>query len=170
MNKLIVTADIHGSTRTWLTLKELLNKADGLVVAGDLFDNRYGNYSDPDFKPDFIKEQVKALSHIFYYVYGNCDVPSFFPGYETHLTFSAFGKKIFLHHGHCPVSWPDDTDVVIQGHTHLSFLERDQNTIFLNPGSVSSPRNGLYTYGAIDQSGVSLVQLTTGKKIVSVSF
>ena len=52
MNKLIVTADVHGSFGSWLTLKQLMKPGDKLVIAGDLFDTRYGNYSNPDFQPE----------------------------------------------------------------------------------------------------------------------
>ena len=61
MRRLLVTADVHGSHTAWLILKSLLKPDDILVVAGDLFDTRYGSWADNDFKPDALKEGLKDL-------------------------------------------------------------------------------------------------------------
>lgn len=168
MTKLIVTADIHGSYSSWLTIKSLLKPSDGLAVAGDLFDTRYGNRAHLDFQPESIREELAPFSHPFYYVYGNCDVPSFFPGTDEKMSFTAFNKKILLHHGHRPCPAHDDIDVIIQGHTHRCSLEKRGSRIFMNPGSITCPRNNTYTYGVIDRSAAHLVDLRSGTRIVSI--
>lgn len=170
MSKLILTADVHGSFGSWLTLKSLLNKEDSLVVAGDLFDTRYGNYGHADYQPESIKKELKHFGHPFYYVYGNCDIPSFYPGAEFSLTFSGFNKKIFLHHGHCAPDLDGSEDIIIQGHTHLCFLEKKGRQIFMNPGSIACPRNGIFTYGIIDQKGICLKELKNSKTLIKIDF
>jgi putative phosphoesterase len=167
MKRLFVTADIHGSLNTWMTIKELMNPDDSLVIAGDLFDTRYGNTS-LDFQPEFIKEELSNLSGKFYYVYGNCDQSSFFPGHGSTLEFSAFGKKYFLHHGHGRISIPDYSDIIISGHTHLCLLEKKGKQIFMNPGTITNPRNQLYTYGIIDQFQAQILDLKTGKALSTI--
>jgi len=142
---------------------------DSLVIAGDLFDTRYGNYSR-DFQPEFIKKEMQAMAQKYYYVYGNCDVPSFFPGHGSTLEFTSFEKKIFLIHGHTSQIAPDNTDIIIQGHTHLWSLENKDNQIFLNPGSLSIPRNQFYTYGIIDKYQVSVIDLKTEKPLSVLDF
>lgn len=168
MTRLIVTADIHGSHSSWLTIQALLKPRDTLAVAGDLFDTRYGSYSNPDFQPNFIKDDLSAFTHRFYYVYGNCDTPGFFPGFATKLLFNAFNKKILLHHGHRTSSAPGNINILIQGHTHLCSLEKKRGQIFMNPGSISSPRNGIYTYGMIDNTSANLIELKTGKTLITM--
>ncbi|MEH0020818.1 MAG: YfcE family phosphodiesterase [Desulfobacter sp.] len=170
MAKLLVTADLHGSMAAWLTVTALLSDKDSLAVAGDLFDTRYGQYGHPDFRPDQIRADLKTPSHPFYYVYGNCDVESYFPGYAPEKTFRIFGKKIFLHHGHRPLSTDCRADIVIQGHTHLCHLEKKEGTIFMNPGSLARPRNQMATYGRIDENGAALVELSTGTELAAVLF
>lgn len=170
MNQLLVFADIHGSYNAWLTIQALLSDRNGLAVAGDLFDTRYGSYGNSDFQPAQIRSDLKDLSSPFYYVYGNCDVASFFPGYDTALEFQAFGRSVYLHHGHRPLPADCPADIVIQGHTHLCGLEKAGSQIFLNPGSIALPRNSLPTYGVIDETGVRLIHLTTGEALVSISF
>jgi len=169
MERLFVTADIHGSVNSWMTIKELMKPGDSLVIAGDLFDTRYGNYSQ-DFQPGFIKKEMQDLPQKFYYVYGNCDEPSFFPGHELTLEFTSFKKNFFLHHGHINQIIPDDMDIIIQGHTHIYSLEKKEKKIFMNPGTISNPRNQLYTYGIIEKYQVSIMDLKTGNPIVALDF
>jgi len=170
MAKLIITADIHGRYTSWLTIKTLLAPDDTLVVAGDLFDTKYGNYSNTDFQPESIKKELFTLKNRFYYVYGNCDTFSFFPGFDTTMEFSAFNKRIFLHHGHLPYKYATNIDIIIQGHTHLCFLKKKDGHIFMNPGSITYPRNGIFTYGVIDNTSAHLIDLKTGNKLIRVDF
>jgi putative phosphoesterase len=159
MKKLIITADVHGSYSSWLTIKALMKPGDMLMVAGDLFDVRYGNYANPDFEPDSIKKELKTLGHDFFYVYGNCDTTSYFKGHAYHLETVLFDKHIFLHHGHRSVHIPDETDIVIQGHTHFCALEKTDTRIYLNPGSITCPRNGLATFAVMDKQAIHLIDL-----------
>jgi len=166
--KFLVTADIHGSLSTWLTIRALMAPRDVLVIAGDLFDTRYGHFSHPDFDPEAIRQDLSGIRHKFYYVYGNCDVPAFFPGYDHSLLFTAENKKIFLHHGHHRGRISSDTDIIIQGHTHVWSLEEQQGKIFLNPGSITRPKKGAATYGIIDDRSVCIMDLQTGSPIASL--
>ncbi len=168
MPKLIITADIHGNYNAWLTIKALLKPNDSLAVAGDLFDTRYGSYSNPAFDPETIKTELTNFHHPFYYVYGNCDTLSFFPGYRDKLNFGFSGKELFMAHGHKGAISDDPVDIVIQGHTHLAALEKKDATVFINPGSIAHSRNGLYTYGVLEKNQICLIDLKTGKSLISL--
>ncbi|MBF0203938.1 MAG: YfcE family phosphodiesterase [Desulfamplus sp.] len=176
MKKLIVTADVHGSYSTWLTLKGLLDKEDSLAVAGDLFGTRYPCYGYPDYQPDLILQEISEFKNPFYFVYGNCDRSSFSPGYDETLTFDFMEWKIFLHHGDryfkkLPSEILDsDVNLVIHGHTHLFSLEKRNQMIFLNPGSLSDPRNSFYTYAVIDNNGINIINIKTGISLKSIPF
>jgi len=65
MAKLIITADIHGSHGCWLTLTNLLKPDDTLIIAGDLFDTKYGSYSNTDYNPEIIKKSLKTFKNNF---------------------------------------------------------------------------------------------------------
>ncbi len=166
--KFLITADIHGSINTWLTIQALMAKEDILVIAGDLFDTRYGRFEHPDFAPEAIRQDLSALPHKFYYVYGNCDIPSFFPGYDLSLLFAAGSKNIFLHHGHHPVTIPSKADIIIQGHTHTCSLEKIHNQVFMNPGSITRPKKGPATVGIIEDGSVRIMDLHTGIGLFSM--
>ncbi len=168
MGRLFITADLHGSLNAWLTITALVREDDSLVVAGDLFDTRYGSYGNLDFAPDQIKTAVKKLNIPFYYVYGNCDVTSFFPGHTHGLNLQCLGKKIYIHHGHRGVPRDCRADIIIQGHTHVCALGKKEKQIFLNPGSITHPRNSLPSYGLIDQNSARIMELKTGKPLISL--
>jgi len=167
--KLFITADIHGSLNTWLTVQALMQKKDILVVAGDLFDTRYGNPCHPDFHPEAIRRDLGTFDRQVYYVYGNCDDPSFFPGHNHTLIFSINNRTVFLHHGTPQVEIPAGTDIVIQGHTHVWSLEKENRQILMNPGSLARPRKGPPTFGILDDSHISIRSLETGSPLKTIT-
>ena len=75
-----------------------------------------------------------------HYVSGNCDF-----GDRNDLELEINNKKIYITHGHLynvsnlPIS---KFDVFVQGHTHVSKIEKRKDKLFLNPGSISLPRGG----------------------------
>jgi putative phosphoesterase len=168
MAKLVVTADIHGSLSSWLTIKALLNKEDKLVIAGDLFDTKYGNYANSNFKPEVIKQDLENFKNDFFYIYGNCDVPSFSPGFKTNIKFNAFNQQVFLFHGDQQYKHSSKMDIMIQGHTHIYSLKKQGGIVFMNPGSITYPKNGVETYGVIDNTTASIIELKTGNKLISI--
>lgn len=171
MPKLIVTADVHGSYGTWLTLKELLSPGDGLIVAGDLFGTRYPRYGSPDYQPDVIREELVNFDHPFYFIYGNCDKSSFSPGYTDNLTIEYMECKIFIHHGHRYLKeFPFHSGLIIQGHTHVPALEEKNGLILLNPGSLSAPRSQFHTYGTIENGDVKVINIKTGETMKALPF
>ncbi|MBF0209412.1 MAG: metallophosphoesterase family protein [Desulfamplus sp.] len=188
--RLIVTADVHGSYSTWLTIKELLKPDDSIAVAGDLFGTRYPRYGYDDYQPNQILEELSKFSHPFYFVYGNCDRDSFSPGYLDTLKFSFMDWKIFLHHGDRylrqipPDVLSSDVNLVIQGHTHVFALEEkicltssseshNQNgdgkkIISLNPGSLSDPRTPFYTYAVVESKKIDIIDIKTAISLKSI--
>ncbi len=170
MDRLLVTGDIHGSYTTWLIVKELLHPEDGLVIAGDFFDTRFGSYANEDFQPGAIKKEAWELPNRLFYVYGNCDSPQFFPDCRDSLLFQAMEKTIFLHHGHKPLpcDFPQEPDIIIQGHTHICELQKTKTRILMNPGSISRPRNGFPSYGIIERNQISIHSLATGKILMAL--
>jgi uncharacterized protein len=143
IRRVIVTADIHGYYSVWQKIKQLVGPNDALIIAGDLFSNRYPEHNNPDFRPEDIRAELGDISSL-YYVYGNCDLPTFCPGYTQELTFTLAGKKWFVHHGDKPVH--TDADIIISGHTHVAELRQKKNRYFLNPGSPVKPRAGKPSY------------------------
>ncbi|PIE63097.1 MAG: YfcE family phosphodiesterase [Desulfobacter postgatei] len=170
MERLFVFADLHGSLSAWLTINALAGSGDAVAIAGDLFDTKYGSYHEPDFAPEQIRSTIADLDFKLFYIYGNCDTEEFCKGFSHELSFTAFDKTIFMHHGHKnTLRIPQGTDIIIQGHTHRPHLEKNKDCIHLNPGSIAVPRNDTPTFAVIDSNSVSLMALS-GKKLASQNF
>ena len=64
--------------------------------------------------------------------------------------FTVCGKRIMLTHGHLfydtmrlvYAAQEQTADIILYGHTHIAHAQWQQNTLLLNPGSCSLPRNG----------------------------
>jgi len=138
-------------------------------VAGDLFATRYPSRDNPDYQPEKIREEYIRLSNEKHYVYGNCDIPDFFPGQEYEKTIKLDKLKILLIHGDLEHQHSGH-DIIIFGHTHVPFLKKEGKLIHLNPGSPSKPRGFigsflLPTYAVIDYPKIEIINFKTGKPV-----
>ena len=98
-------------------------------------------------------------------VAGNND---FFSDLDREVEFELYGKKFFITHGHYYYisvgterlyreGLDRHADVVMFGHTHRPYLEKTEDIVLLNPGSLSYPRQegrrGTYMIMDIDKYG-----------------
>lgn len=141
--KIGVISDSHGSISGAKRAIQKMGNVDLLVHLGDYC--RDADRISKEIKRDII------------YVKGNCDFNS---NIETDRLIEVGGKKIFLTHGHkynvkydymdlCLHAEEIGADAVLFGHTHSADVFERNGIIFVNPGSVSRPRNGIETYGII---------------------
>lgn len=163
MARLLITADFHGIYSVWQKILNKLAPEDILVIAGDLFGTRYPSPDSPDYQPEKIRDEYIALKNQKYLVYGNCDIPEFFPGQKYELYFTYNSKKILLVHGDNEFEQAD-FDIVIFGHTHVPFLKKEAGKLYLNPGSPSKPRGFIgkelaYSFALIKDSLVNIIDL-----------
>ncbi|MDR2938934.1 MAG: metallophosphoesterase [Clostridiales bacterium] len=95
----------------------------------------------------------------FYAVSGNCDFAEYAP---KELLVNIYGYNFFLTHGSSfGVKYNKDkisyaamergADVCLFGHTHYPELYKQENIIFMNPGSIVLPRGTKYhSYGMVN--------------------
>lgn len=169
MARALVVADIHGVYSVWQNIKEQLGEGALLIVAGDLFGTRYPSRDNPDYQPEKIREEYIRLTNEKYFVYGNCDIPDFFPDQEYEKEIKFNGLKILLIHGDIEHQ-RDDHDVLVFGHTHVPFLKREGKKIYLNPGSPSKPRGFtggflLATYALLEDKNIKIINYKNGKTV-----
>ena len=167
MESIFVFSDLHGDVTALAMLVERakMEQADYLICAGDVGLDRLG-----------IKGGVLFSTGIpISIVRGNCDSPWIFanagkripPQYDS-ISFA--GRRICFTHGHLFPNWQatpitlEEKDIFISGHSHKANLVHPKHSpILLNPGSVSSPRDGKPpSYAIIRSDNVSLRVLSTG--------
>lgn len=146
--KLLIASDIHGSAY-WC--KKLLQrfeeeKADKLVLLGDILYHGPRNPLPDGYSPKEVFEMLNPLADRIIAVRGNCDseVDQMVLDFNVSSDYAVIydgGKKITLSHGHRLVPPLGKGDIYITGHTHvpLNVIEKE-GYLHLNPGSISLPK------------------------------
>ena len=151
--KYLIASDIHGGAECCRRLLERFEeeKADLLVLLGDILYHGPRNELPPDYQTKSAYEQLNAYASRILCVQGNCDAEVDqmvlqFPIMNPFLVIRDSGLTIVLTHGDRynehrlpPVQ---DPDVILCGHTHLPALHDYLNFVYMNPGSVTLPKSG----------------------------
>ena len=157
--KVMFISDLHGDLENLKIIKKIYDEENvsKIIVLGDI----HGFYDDNEI--DDILESFYDLVLLR----GNCDseldvMTSRIPFYDYYYD-DLFGKKFFCTHGnrYNIMNFPDkDFDVMVYGHTHVGMIEKYDNKLILNPGSISRPRGGSErSFLLIDEKGVFLKDL-----------
>lgn len=150
--RIVVFSDSHNN---YFALKNIVVKeqnADWFIHLGD------GEREFETLTSNFPYRPMRNVS-------GNCDWGSMTKAYDL-MTLD--GKKIFFTHGHTlGVKLGMDTlkrkagesgaDIVLFGHTHEAMTAYEDGVYYMNPGSVSQPRNGPKSYGVVEITPAGIV-------------
>lgn len=151
--KYFIASDIHGSAiwcREMLKAFEREN-ADRLILLGDILYHGPRNDLPEEYAPKKVIEMLNPLSRKILCVRGNCEAEVdqmvlSFPVLAEYCILELGGNIVFVTHGHKlnldnmpPIA---DGDVLLHGHTHIPACEKAGDITYLNPGSVSIPKNG----------------------------
>lgn len=156
--KLLIASDIHGSSFYCKKLLEKYNdeKPDKLVLLGDILYHGPRNDLPRDYAPKDVIKMLNPLAKNILCVRGNCDteVDQMVLDFPVLADYSViFDGKItmYLTHGHHIENIKFvPGDYVIAGHTHIPSFEKRDGYTYINPGSVSIPKedslNGYIIY------------------------
>jgi len=146
--KYLIFSDIHGSIDS---VEFLLNKfkelnCDSMICLGDVLYHGPRNDLPKAYAP---KEVIKALnpySDKILCIKGNCEaeVDQMVLSFKIHDFFDGKLNDINVHfeHGHHLDEYDAKCDLVMFGHTHIPCCEKRGSTQFINPGSITIPKNG----------------------------
>ena len=151
--KLIIASDIHGSAYWCGKLMELIEKEnpDRILLLGDLLYHGPRNDLPRDYAPKKVIPMLASLQDRILAVRGNCEAEVDqmmleFPVMADYCILCAGERLIYATHGHIhnknamPPMRPGD--ILLHGHTHIPACEVSDTCIYLNPGSVSIPKEG----------------------------
>lgn len=150
--KLMIASDIHGSPVWCEKLVDAFKneKADRLVLLGDILYHGPRNGLTPGYDPAAVMGMLNPLKEKILCVRGNCDsevdqMVLEFPMLADYAVFYAGGRMIYATHGHtrnvdqCPPL--SAGDILLHGHTHVpAWQEFGNGNLYINPGSVSIPK------------------------------
>ena len=149
--KWMIASDIHGSA---CYCEKLLaayarEKADRLILLGDLLYHGPRNDLPRDYAPKRVIAMLNEKKDEILCVRGNCDAEVDqmvleFPVLADYALLALENKTVFLTHGHVfnenhlpPLK---DGDILLHGHTHVPCRHLHETYAYLNPGSVSIPK------------------------------
>ena len=160
--KLLIASDIHGSA---LFCRQLLDRVeaenpDKLLLLGDLLYHGPRNDLPQGYRPKEVITMLSGLKDRILAVRGNCEaevdqmvLP--FPVLADYCLLEQKGRVIFATHGHHynlenpPLLQPGD--VLLHGHTHIPAKDNSLGFWYLNPGSVSIPKeNSPHSYMTLE--------------------
>ncbi|HHY16616.1 MAG TPA: metallophosphoesterase [Firmicutes bacterium] len=153
-----VISDTHGDRNKIRECLPHLEKVEYILHAGDY-------YEDAQIIAAFTRCKVIAVT-------GNCDYMVRGP-VEEMLVLG--GKRIYLTHGHIYKVKQDlsllikraralGTEIAVFGHTHAPQVFRRDGLLFVNPGSLHSPRQGYHPSFAL----LEIVKRSAKARIISL--
>lgn len=164
--KLMIASDIHGSSYHCRKMLEAYEReqADRLLLLGDILYHGPRNDLPKDYNPKEVIAMLNPLKQSLLCVRGNCDTEVDqmvldFPILADYCLLELDGQTIFATHGHHynPENPPmlKDGDILLNGHTHIPANRNMGTYTYMNPGSVSIPKEGsahgymLYDHGFV---------------------
>lgn len=145
--KILVVSDTHGETERLISLvRSVKGGIKAVIHAGDY------------------ESDAAEITRLFpelpvYAVSGNCDFCRIMPPLRMA---EIGGKRIFITHGHrydvnygmmnlAYTALENKADICVFGHTHVPLVEKHDDLVIVNPGSLSRPRGGSRAgYAVID--------------------
>ena len=148
--KLMIASDLHGSayyTRLLLTAMDR-EQPDRLLLLGDLLYHGPRNDLPREYAPKQVIEMLGARKSQILCVRGNCEAEVDqmvleFPVLSEFGVVFADGLTLYMLHGHKNLDIPVlPGDILLCGHTHVPAVRKDGEHYYVNPGSVSIPKEG----------------------------
>ncbi len=147
--KLFISSDLHGSayyTSLMLNCFEK-EKADKLVLLGDILYHGPRNDLPRDYNPKKVIELLNPLKDRILAVRGNCeaevdDMVLSFNVKSEYMSILTETATFLATHGHRENAPVANGEFLLCGHTHIPTLEHREGYIYINPGSVSIPKEG----------------------------
>lgn len=149
--KIMIASDIHGSAFYCRKMLEAFERegAEKLLLLGDILYHGPRNDLPKEYAPKEVIAMLNPMADKLLCVRGNCDTEVDqmvldFPVLAEYAILYVGKTMIFATHGHnfSPANPPKlrKGEILLNGHTHVPAFEDKGNFIYVNPGSVSIPK------------------------------
>lgn len=153
-NKIMFASDLHGDMYSTARMLDAFDRegAEKLILLGDLLYHGPRNDLPETYNPKIVIDLLNRYKDKILCVRGNCDgevdgMVLDFPIMADYGWLLLNGRSVYITHGHHvseenTANLPNGS-ILITGHTHL-YANRDTESgvRYINPGSVSLPKNG----------------------------
>ena len=173
--KWMIASDLHGSAYCCRKMLEAFERegADRLFLLGDLLYHGPRNDLPREYAPKEVIPLLNGKKEKLLCVRGNCDAEVDqmvleFPVLADYAVLPVGRRLIYATHGHIyhvknlPPLAPGD--VLLHGHTHVpAWTEFGQGNLYLNPGSVSIPKeDSPHSYMILEGNTMQWKELESG--------
>lgn len=149
--KWMIASDIHGSEKYCKKMMEAFEReeADKLLLLGDLLYHGPRNDLPEGYAPKKVIELLNAYKDKILCVRGNCDTEVDqmvlqFPVMADYCILNAGSITVYATHGHVygEANPPllQKGEILLCGHTHVPKCLQKEGFCYMNPGSVSIPK------------------------------
>lgn len=173
--KILIASDIHGSAYYCEKLLQAINEenADRIVILGDILYHGPRNDLPKDYAPKKVIEMLNPLKEKLLCVRGNCDTEVDqmvldFPILADYAVIPVGDRLIYATHGHVynenKLPSVCKGDILLNGHTHVAKCTVHKNFVYMNPGSVSIPKEDTpHSYMMLENGEFLWKNLETGE-------
>jgi len=160
--KYVIASDIHGSAYYCRLLVEAFHKEEAgkLILLGDILYHGPRNDLPREYAPKEVIAMLNPLADRILCVRGNCEaeVDQMVLDFAVMADYALLpleNRTVFLTHGHLfhngHLPFVCSGDILLHGHTHIPAWEVYDTHTYLNPGSVSIPKeNTAHSYMIFD--------------------
>ena len=140
MKRILVLSDTHRKVSLALRVIPAI-KPDAIIHLGDMVSDA---------------EEIEAYfpDIPLYNVRGNND----YAFIDSEKVFTIFGLRFYCAHGHTisvqrgiERAKEEDCVAFLYGHTHVGKCEQEDGIMVMNPGSITRPRDGIFSFGIIEE-------------------
>ena len=161
--KYLVVSDIHGASDSASFIAEKFKNGgfDYILCLGDVLYHGPRNDLPFSYNPKDVIRILNPLSDKIICVKGNCEaeVDQMVLNFKIHDYYDFKLNNLFVHleHGHHLDEYDGDADIILSGHTHVPLIEKIDEQIFINPGSITIPKNSSKRgYAILDDKALTL--------------
>ena len=169
--KFFIASDIHGSAfYCQKMISAFLNEnADKMLLLGDILYHGPRNELPKDYNPKKVISMLNEIKDKIICVKGNCDTEVdqmvlLFPILSEYNIIFDGVHTLYMNHGHKSELLSDvlcNGSILLCGHTHVPTYRYENNYLYVNPGSISIPKensqcsyliweNGVFSWKSID--------------------
>ena len=172
--KWLIASDLHGSAYYCKALLRAFERegADRMLLLGDLLYHGPRNELPRDYDTKAVTALLNEHAKDILAVRGNCDadidqVVLQFPIWADYALLAEGKRLVFATHGHLfsldhlpPLH---QGDILLHGHTHVPACETRNGVTYLNPGSLSIPKeNSPHSYMTLENGVFLWKELESG--------